>query len=93
MQEAMGTGDPGQAGEIFKKDLYLNKANLSANSIAQYLLMKNPADANVVLSVLEIVHKLERIGDEAKNISERLIFYHEGKVLRHTSFYKGRADE
>lgn len=89
MQEAMETENANQAGEIFKKDLYLNHANLEANSIARDFILKDPEDTPVMLSMLEIVHKLERIGDEAKNIIERLIFYYEGRVLRHTPFYKG----
>lgn len=93
MQEAMETENANQAGEIFKKDLYLNHANLEANSIARDFILKDPEDTPVMLSMLEIVHKLERIGDEAKNIIERLIFYYEGRVLRHTSFYKGRATD
>lgn len=93
MQEAMGTENAKQAGEIFKKDLILNKTHLEAGEIAQRLIIENPDSVGIILSVLEIVHKLERIGDEAKNISERLIFYYEAKVLRHSSFYKGREDE
>ncbi len=93
MQEVMGTENAGDAAEIFKKDLFLNKGNLEANKIAQRLMLENSDDTAVVLSVLEIINELERIGDEAKNITERLIFYYEAKVLRHTSFYKGREDE
>lgn len=92
MQEAMGTENSSQAGEIFKRDLLLNKIKLEANQIAQQIILSNPEDTDIILSVLEIIHKLERIGDEAKNISERLIFYYEAKVVRHTSYYKGRKD-
>lgn len=93
MQEAMESESSAQAGETFKKDLHLNRFNREANDIAASFIIAEPNKTELILSILDIVHKLERIGDEAKNISERLIFYYEAKVLRHTSFYKGKEEE
>jgi phosphate transport system protein len=33
--------------------------------------------------MLSIIRKLERVGDQCKNISEEIIFYIEAKVLKH----------
>jgi len=44
------------------------------------------ADMNVVedaLYILSIIRKLERVGDQSKNIAEEIIFYIEAKVLKH----------
>lgn len=93
MQEAMDNENPDQAGETFKKDLHLNKINREADTLAFKYIMEDPENTKIIISLLEIIHKVERIGDEVKNISERLIFYYEAKVLRHSSFYKGTQDE
>jgi phosphate transport system protein len=36
------------------------------------------------LFVLSNVRKLERVGDQTKNIAEEIIFYLEAKVLKHS---------
>ena len=43
-------------------------------------------DINVLsdsLYILSIIRKLERVGDQSKNIAEEIIFYIEAKVLKH----------
>jgi phosphate transport system protein len=35
------------------------------------------------LHILSTVRKLERVGDQSKNIAEEIIFYVEAKVLKH----------
>jgi phosphate transport system protein len=36
------------------------------------------------LHLLSIIRKLERVGDQAKNIAEEIIFYIEAKVVKHS---------
>jgi phosphate transport system protein len=35
------------------------------------------------LFILSIIRKLERVGDQSKNIAEEIIFYVEAKILKH----------
>ena len=35
------------------------------------------------LYILSIIRKLERVGDQSKNIAEEIIFYVEAKILKH----------
>jgi phosphate transport system protein len=35
--------------------------------------------------LLSIIRKLERVGDQAKNMAEEIVFYIEAKVLKHIS--------
>jgi len=42
---------------------------------------------------LSVVRKLERVGDQTKNISEEIIFYIEAKVLKHRTKNLGAADK
>lgn len=71
------------ARSIFKRDEALDAVNKSANeSIAAYI-RKNMDCIAEALYVLSIIRKLERVGDQAKNIAEEIIFYIEAKVLKH----------
>lgn len=76
--------DTAMARKVFKSDEYLDHINLEAISILANLLQKNPEMAEDALYAISIIRKLERIGDQVKNISEEIIFYIEAKVLKHT---------
>jgi phosphate transport system protein len=71
------------ARSVFKKDEYLDDINMRANELIEDYLKKNPADINQALYILSVIRKLERVGDQSKNISEEIIFYLEAKVLKH----------
>jgi phosphate transport system protein len=43
----------------------------------------NPGDARDALYLFSIVKKLERVGDQAKNIANEIIFHTEAKMLHH----------
>lgn len=47
-------------------------------------LRNNAADANACVSFLLITRNLERIGDLCTNIAEDVIYYVEGKVVKHS---------
>jgi phosphate transport system protein len=69
--------------KIFKKDEKLDKTNKNANAIIGELIKKKPDDIHNLLNLLTIIRRLERVGDQTKNIGEEIIFYVEAKVLRH----------
>lgn len=71
------------ARSIFQRDEVLDDINYAAidrisNSIAEDLTVMHDA-----LYVLSIIRKLERVGDQTKNIAEEIIFFVEAKVLKH----------
>src|SRR5438477_1694237 len=68
---------------VFSKDESLDKINISANSATIEYLKEYTADINQALYNLSIIRKLERVGDQSKNIAEEIIFYIEAKVLKH----------
>lgn len=76
--------DTAMARKVFKSDEYLDHINLEAISILAGILQKEPSLAEDALYAISIIRKLERIGDQVKNISEEIIFYIEAKVLKHT---------
>jgi|ERR1022692_4297435 phosphate transport system protein len=71
------------ARKVFKKDEYLDDINIQANELIVAYLKTHPEDLDQALYILSIVRKLERVGDQSKNISEEIIFYLEAKVLKH----------
>src|SRR6195952_2504003 len=71
------------ARSIFKRDDVLDAINEAAPvAIAEVI----KADLNSIpeaLYILSVFRKLERVGDQAKNIAEEIIFYVEAKILKH----------
>jgi phosphate transport system protein len=69
---------------IFKMDSSLDKVNKNANRIIAELIQQYPNETEANLNLLSIIRKLERVGDQTKNISEEIIFSIEAKVVRHS---------
>ena len=68
---------------IFARDEILDVINRNANEkIAEYI-RQNPENIEQSLNCLSSIRKLERVGDQCKNIAEEIIFYLEAKVLKH----------
>ena len=83
------TEDTLLARTIFTKDDILDDINSDANDNLKRYLKTFPEDIDDALYALSIIRKLERVGDQAKNISEEIIFYLEAKVLKHSMKKKG----
>ncbi len=79
------------ARKVFKKDDLLDEINKKASSIVADYIKKNPDKIEQSLYILSIIRKLERVGDQAKNMAEEIIFYSEAKVLKHKP--KSRKDK
>ncbi len=68
---------------IFSRDDVLDVINKKADENISKYILANPKSIHEALYVLSIIRKLERVGDQAKNIAEEIIFYVEAKVLKH----------
>lgn len=71
------------ARSIFKRDDILDTINVSAPIAITELIKKDLNSMPEALYMLSIFRKLERVGDQAKNIAEEIIFYVEAKILKH----------
>jgi phosphate transport system protein len=71
------------ARSIFIKDEMLDDINGAVNGVITTYIRENPDKTEQALNVLSIIRKLERVGDQSKNIAEEIIFYLEAKVLKH----------
>ena len=80
---AFETEDTKLARSVFKKDESIDIINVAATQATIDYLKLHPEDINQALYNLSIIRKLERIGDQSKNIAEEIIFYVEAKVVKH----------
>ena len=83
--EAFEKEDTTLARKVFQQDELLDEINVNANKIVADYIRANPDNTESVLYLLSIIRKLERVGDQAKNMAEEIIFYIEAKVLKHRS--------
>lgn len=82
-QMAFVKEDTSIARKIFKSDDYLDHINIEAIAVLTEGMKNNPEKIGDALYIISIIRKLERIGDQLKNIAEEIIFYIEAKVLKH----------
>lgn len=82
------------ARSIFKRDDVLDDINDNAPITVAEVIKKDIESLPEALYILSIIRKLERVGDQSKNIAEEIIFYVEAKILKHyESSRKGLPDE
>jgi len=80
--------DTAIARKVFKSDDYLDHINLQAIQLITDGIKNNASKIEDALYIISIIRKLERIGDQVKNIAEEIIFYIEAKVLKHSNLKK-----
>jgi len=81
------------ARSIFKRDDILDAINVSAPNAITELIKKDLNSMPEALYMLSIFRKLERVGDQSKNIAEEIIFYVEAKILKHFESGRRKDDE
>lgn len=75
--------DTKTARQVFLKDDTLDEINKASTKNSTEIIKTNPENTLQQLYMLSIIRKLERMGDQIKNIAEELIFYIEAKVVKH----------
>jgi phosphate transport system protein len=83
-RNAFESEDTALARSIFKRDEVLDVVNRNATNTIAEVIKGDPAMLTEALFMLSIIRKLERIGDQSKNIAEEIIFYVEAKILKHS---------
>jgi phosphate transport system protein len=68
---------------IFSRDDVLDTINKNADDNISKYIHEDLNNIKEALNILSIIRKLERVGDQSKNIAEEIIFYVEAKVLKH----------
>ena len=70
---------------VFKLDDSLDEMNAKANSVVETFIKEHEDMIGQCLHIISTIRKLERTGDQVKNVAEEIIFYIEAKVLKHLS--------
>jgi phosphate transport system protein len=81
------------ARSIFKRDDVLDAINDNAPATVGEVIKADLDSLPEALYILSIIRKLERVGDQAKNIAEEIIFYVEAKILKHYESGRAGADD
>jgi phosphate transport system protein len=71
------------ARQVFIKDDILDEINLAATQTTIRIIHNKEWTPLHCLNMMSIIRKLERVGDQTKNIAEEIIFSLEAKVLKH----------
>jgi phosphate transport system protein len=80
------------ARSIFKRDDVLDLINDKAVENIAVVIKNDVNNTAEALYILSIIRKLERIGDQSKNIAEEIIFYVEAKILKHLESSKRKLE-
>jgi phosphate transport system protein len=80
---AFENDDPQLVRSIFQLDDDLDALCDKAEDVICEWIQVNPTESRDALFLHSIIKKLERVGDQAKNISTEIIFHTEAKMLRH----------
>lgn len=84
--------DTALARSIFKRDDVLDEINEKAPVVIADLIKEDLNTLPEALYILSIIRKLERVGDQSKNIAEEIIFYVEAKILKHQESSKRKLE-
>lgn len=68
---------------VFQKDELLDKINGSANGVIEGYIRSHMDGIAPALHIVSAIRKLERTGDQTKNVAEEIVFFLEAKVLKH----------
>ena len=91
VQQAFESNDSTSLQKVFMKDESLGSLRLKAIDTISDYMEKNPADTRIGLYLFSIIMKLERMGDQLKNVAKEIIFYLEAtldkRVRKNTSVH------
>lgn len=69
---------------VYQLDDELDKITSKSDDVISEWIQSNTKNVKEALAVHSIIKKLERVGDQTKNISTEIIFHKEAKMLHHT---------
>lgn len=77
------TEDSSLARKILTLDHEIDEINLVAEAAIIKWIKDNPTDIENCIIILDCIKKLERFGDQMKNMTHEIIFHIEARMLKH----------
>jgi len=77
---------------VFQLDEQIDDINKRSIEVLTSYIQQHTDETEPALYILSTIRKLERVGDQIKNLAEELIFYVDAKVLKHLKKKKLRED-
>lgn len=90
--EAFDVEDMRLVRTIFKRDKVLDAIDEESLIRVAECIQDHPDQIRNALLVMSMIRKLERVGDQTKNIAEDIVFYYEAKILKHKKKKKDPDD-
>lgn len=81
--KAFENDEPQLVRSVYQLDDDLDSLTDKAEEVIYEWIQVNPKDAKDAMILFSIIKKLERVGDQAKNIATEIIFHTEAKMLHH----------
>jgi phosphate transport system protein len=88
--DAFVASDAAKARVVLARDNEVDDRYIAIESEVLELMTQDPSTISRALSSLFVAKHLERIADHATNVAEMVIFYVEGKDVRHPNSRRGR---
>lgn len=82
--DAFARFDPVAAAEVVRADKKINKEWRSVLRETSSFMIEDPRTITAAIDLMFMARSLERIGDHAKNMAERVIYTVQGEDVRHT---------
>ncbi len=82
--DAFARLDPIAAAEVVRRDKKINKEWRSVLRETSSFMIEDPRTISSAIDLMFMARSLERIGDHAKNMAERVIYTVQGEDVRHT---------
>ena len=82
--DAFARFDPIAAAEVVRRDKKINKEWRSVLRETSSFMIEDPRTISSAIDLMFMARSLERIGDHAKNMAERVIYTVQGEDVRHT---------
>lgn len=81
--DAFARDDAILAAEIVRADKKVDKEWKSLLRLLSSYMVEDPRRTSEIIDLIFIVRSFERVGDHAKNMAERIIYYVQGEDVRH----------
>ncbi len=81
--DALVRGDTNLAMDVIKRDDEVDQLNLQVFNELLFFMIQDPHTVSRATRITYISKYLERIADHATNIAEMVIYFVEGKIIRH----------